>query len=273
MTWISFVLWVVLAPALAGDAGVEVGVLVHDPATDTMAALRLSDRPHVDDDEIRDGKRTLVVRVPSVVESVGVGTGTGSEPALAMLAELAPTWRLPLAAMLAGTSAAVFEGQGCEGCAVAQRGGVAVIGVGIAESEAEAIASRVAAVGGDAVERLLAVANDGHVWPHRRGPSSATIVVIGPDRARESIAVDRGKVGRRLIDRHLRHLASVELPYQLERAQKAWKDGDEAALEVHRRRALAAARRALEAFPTDAVLHQRLRAAEALRPEHDIPTP
>jgi hypothetical protein len=244
----------------------------------------------VEDEAIGLGERAFVLRLvgadPSARPISGArGFASGGAHAAERLAALAPSWgdaRVSVAAMIAGTSAAVFEGVACDGCAAAHRPGVAVIGIGIDGPAAEAIAVRIGAVGGDAVERLLALADAvDELWPHRRGPTSATIVAIGPARAHESIAVDRDArsarsgmfTGRRLLARHLRHLAEVELPFQLDRAREAWADGDEAALAVHRRRALAAGRRALEAFPDDAALVRHLRQAEALRPEHDPPSP
>jgi hypothetical protein len=281
MASISFGLWALFAPVVAGDAAVEVGVLVHDPATDTLAALRLSDRPHVDAHEIHDERKLMLLRLTGSTradDSNTRGFVSGDPHAVDRLAALAPRWSdapASVAAMLTGTSAAVFEGVRCGGCGAVQRPGVAVIGVGIDPPLAEAIAVVVGAVGGDAVERLLALADAAdELWPHRPGPVSATLVAIGQARARESIAVDRhGRVGRRLLDAHLRHLADIELPFQLGCAREAWADGDEAALAVHRRRALAAARRAREAFPDEPVLLRHLREAEALRPEHDAPGP
>ncbi len=280
MVWISFVLWALFAPPVAGDA-VEVAVLVHDPATDTMVGLRLSDRPHVPD-EIRDGKRTLLVKLRGPTRKASAdaealrGHAEGSAEAATMLADVAK-WsdaHASIAAMIVGTSTAVFEGAACDGCAAVQRGSVAAIAVGLEAPDVETLAVQVA-VGGDAIDRLLALADDApRWWPHRGGPASATLVAVGPDRAREVLVVNRpGRTGRRLVAAHARHLADVELPFQIERAHAAWREGDETALAVHRRRALAAGRRALEAFPDDATLLRRLRRAESLTPEHDPPGP
>jgi hypothetical protein len=246
--------------------------------------LRLSDRPAVSAAEIGAAGPVLWVRLaatspdPDAAVRGAYGWATGDAAAVSVLRTVAARWsgaRRHVAALVTATGVAVFEGHACTGCVAAHRGDVAVAGVGLDQPDVAAFASHLSAVEGDIVDRLLrfAAAAD-ELWPHRPGPTSAMLVVIGPDRVREEIAVDEhGRVGRRLVARHLRHLADVEVPFELAQAQDAWARGDDEALVVHRRRALAAGRRALEAFPEDAQLRRHMRVADALLPEHLCPTP
>ena len=286
MGWISFVLWAVFVQPVL-DGAVDVGVVVHDPATEQMAALRLSDRARVSAKDVHSEGRVLWIRLgtappqpsePSATTDTAYGWATGGTSAIAMLRGLAARWsgaRHFVAALASSRGAAVFEGHACDGCVAVQRGQVAIAGVGLDPPDVSAFASHVGAVEGDVIDRLLRFARDvDELWPHRPGPASALLVVTGPGRAREEIAVDKhGHVGRRLVERHLRHLAEVEVPFQLAQAKAAFARGDDEALLIHRRRALAAARRAIEAFPSDRTLRRRLRVAEALLPEHVGPTP
>lgn len=243
----------------------ELAVVLHSPSRGVTAALRLTDANMVAAEEFSEDDTVFVARLhvapaadePSDPQALGQAFGTTA--ALALLEAQVPSWtnpRFSSAVAVTFDGASAFEGYACRDCVAVARTRVAVASAGLRRDVVARLARRLEAVDADPVDALLALAEEAaEHWPHRDGPKAGMVVAKGGERAREAIAVDRhGAVGRRLVERHLRHLADIELPRQLEAAKQARTAGEAEELRRRRTLGLALAARVIAAYPHETKL-------------------
>lgn len=264
------------AAAAPASAPAELAIVLHSPGRGVTAALRLSDTRAVPDDDFSDTDTVFVTRLcvestqQAATDPQALGQAFGSTAALGLLEDEVLRWKdarscTAIAVTFDGASA--FEGRACADCVAVARARVAAASAGLRRAVVTRISRRLEAVDADPVDVLLDVAADAaELWPHRKGPAAGMLVAVGGERAREAIAVDRhGAVGRRLVERHVRHLADVELPRQLDAARRAADSGKPGELERRRTLGLALAARVIAAYPRDVTLLDLRAELEQLR--------
>lgn len=266
-------LWGWLWTATPGEP--QIVVLVFDAASGTSAGLWLGDTESAPVDTFRmheGGLWTVMTGKGSPeAERDGLASGytRGAEAAAQMLvANLPFDLRADaVAAWVGAMGTATFEASHATGVVLHHRSPTIVLGRDLPRAWVHDWGRQLGAVPREPQASLLAAASIVEErWPRRGGPRSGLLVACGPGQAPEVIAVDRhGAVSRRLVERHLLHLARVEVPYQMARARTACAR-DVPSCAQATRALMGVARRALQGRPDDAEVLEALAEAEELSP-------
>lgn len=247
-------------------------ILLHDPATERRAVVIVSDERVITGRDVACDETTVSIhrRFPLAKQVTKSTTGYshGPDAVREILLERLGTevsLRRSVVALTGPGGVALFEGAQASGAQIHIQPHAAVIGSALPRRLVREIGHRLTAVEREPVAELLEIVDAlAGMWPTGEDPSSAYLVALGPDEAKEVIAADRtGRLGRRLAERHLVHLARVEVPYQLKRARQRCPEQPEGC-RTAAQAVIDAATRAAAGLANDTALDEAMAEAEDL---------